>query len=170
MRTMRRFKQILTEDICLDVLKRGTHGVMAIVADDDYPYAVPINYYYNPDLKKIYFHGANKGMRWDYMKEQPKVSFCVVDMDVNDAENYSTDFRSVICFGTARVVEDEEEYYKALEDLTTKFSGDVHTHEEIVHQIDIERAQCGVTAIDVEFITGKEAIELVRERRGEPRR
>ena len=96
--------------------------------------------------------------------------FCVVDMDVNDAENYSTDFRSVICFGTARVVEDEEEYYKALEDLTIKFSGDVHTHEEIVRQIDIERAQCGVTAIDVEFITGKEAIELVRERRGEPRR
>ena len=86
MRTMRRFKQILSEEDCLEILERGTHGVMAIMADDDYPYEVTINYYYNPELNRIYFHGANKGMRWDYMMEQPKVSFCVVDMDQNDPE------------------------------------------------------------------------------------
>ena len=164
---MRRFKQILSQEDNLDILRRGTHGVMAIIADDDYPYAVPINYYYDEEKKVIYFHGANKGMRWDYMMERPKVSFCVVDMDENDPERYSTNFRSVICFGTARVVDDEEEYYKALADLATKFTSEVHTHEEIVKQIDIERAQCGMTAIDVDFITGKEAIELVRARKGE---
>ena len=60
------------------------------------------------------------------------------------------------------MVEEEEEYYKALVDLTTTFVKGVHTAEEIVKQIGIERAQCGVTAIDVEFFTGKEAIELVQ--------
>ena len=167
MRTMRRFKQILSDEDCLEILERGTHGVMAIVADDDYPYAVPINYYYHPETNKIYFNGANKGMRWDYMLEQPKVSFCVVDMDQNDPENYSTNFRSVICYGNARVVTDEEEYHKALFDLTEKFVRGVHNTEEIVKQIEIEKAQCGVTAIDVEFYTGKEAIELVRAKKGE---
>lgn len=167
MRTMRRFKQILSEEDCNEILERGTHGVMAIMADDDFPYAVPINYYYDRELQKIYFHGANKGMRWDYMKEQPKVSFCVVDMDQNDPENYSTNFRSAICFGRARVVTDDEEYYRALVDLTTKFVKGVHNAGEIKDQIEIERAQCGVTAIDIEFITGKEAIELVRARTGE---
>ena len=62
------------------------------------------------------------------------------------------------------MVTEEEEYYKALTDLTTKFVKGVHNAEEIARQIDIERAQCGVTAIDVEFITGKEAIELVQAR------
>ena len=162
MRQMRRFKQLLSKEDCLEILERGTHGVMAIMADDDYPYAVPINYYYNEELNRIYFHGANKGMRWDYMMERPKVSFCVVDMDQNDPENYSTNFRSVICYGTARVVDEEDVYYKALVDLTTKFVKGVHSAEEIVKQIDIERAQCGVTAIDIEFFTGKEAIELVQ--------
>ena len=161
MRKMRRFRQLLSEEDCIEILERGTHGVMSIMADDDYPYGVPINYYYDKDKERIYFHGANKGMRWDYMKENPKVSFCVVDLDQNDPENYSTNFRSVICFGRARIVEDEEEYYQALVDVTTKFVKGVHTAEEIVKQIDIERAQCGVTAIDVEFMTGKEAIELV---------
>ncbi|MBR6955934.1 MAG: pyridoxamine 5'-phosphate oxidase family protein, partial [Firmicutes bacterium] len=102
---------------------------------------------------------------WDYMKENPKVSFCVVDMDQNDPENYSTNFRSAICYGRARIVEDEDEYHKALVDLTTKFVKGVHSAEEIVKQIEIEKAQCGVTAIDVEFITGKEAIELVTARK-----
>ncbi|MBQ4466881.1 MAG: pyridoxamine 5'-phosphate oxidase family protein [Firmicutes bacterium] len=166
MRQMRRFKQILSDEDCRDILERGTHGVMAIMADDDFPYAVPINYYYDHEKQKIYFHGANKGMRWDYMMERPKVSFCVVDMDQNDPENYSTNFRSAICYGTARVVEEEEEYYDALVKLTTKFVKGVHTAEEIVKQIDIERAQCGVTAIDIEFITGKEAIELVQAKKG----
>ena len=141
MRQMRRFKQILSDEDCRDILERGTHGVMAIMADDDFPYAVPINYYYDHEKQKIYFHGANKGMRWDYMMERPKVSFCVVDMDQN-------------------------EYYDALVKLTTKFVKGVHTAEEIVKQIDIERAQCGVTAIDIEFITGKEAIELVQAKKG----
>ncbi len=104
MREMRRFKQLLSDEDNLEILQRGTHGVMAIMADDDYPYGVPINYFYNADTKTIYFHGANKGMRWDYMAKQPKVSFCVVDMDQNDPENYSTNFRSVICYGRARVV------------------------------------------------------------------
>ncbi len=167
MREMRRFKQLLSDEDNLEILQRGTHGVMAIMADDDYPYGVPINYFYNADTKTIYFHGANKGMRWDYMAKQPKVSFCVVDMDQNDPENYSTNFRSVICYGRARVVEDDEEYYRALVDLTTKFVKGVHNTEEIVNQIEIERAQCGVTAIDVEFMTGKEAIELVRARKPE---
>ena len=123
-------------------------------------------YYYDEEKKTIYFHGANKGMRWDYMMERPKVSFCVVDMDQNDPENYSTNFRSAICYGTSRVVDEEEEYYDALVKLTTKFVKGVHTAEEIVKQIDIERAQCGVTAIDIEFITGKEAIELVQAKKG----
>ena len=161
MREMRRFKQILPQEDNLEILRRGTHGVMAIIADDDYPYGIPINYYYNEEKNVIYFHGANKGMRWDYMKENPKVSFCVVDLDQNDPENYSTNFRSAICYGRARIVEDDAEYHKALVDLTTKFVKGVHSAEEIVKQIEIEKAQCGVTAIDVEFITGKEAIELV---------
>ena len=162
MREMRRFKQLLSKEDCLEILERGTHGVMAIMADDDFPYAVPINYCYNAEANRIYFHGANKGMRWDYMKAGAKVSFCVVDMDQNDPENYSTNFRSVICYGKARVVEDEDEYYKALVEVTTKFVKGVHNAEEIAKQIELERAQCGVTVIDVEFMTGKEAIELVR--------
>ena len=162
MRKMRRFKQLMSEADTKEVLRRGTHGVMAIMADDDYPYAVPMNYYYEEEKNAIYFHGAKAGMREDYMKENPKVSFSVVDLDENDQEHYSTMFRSAIAFGRARWVEPEsEEYYREIKLLTDKFVS-CYTDEEKLKQIEMETPTCLMTAIDIEFMTGKEAIEIVR--------
>ena len=56
-REMRRKKQQLSPEICEDILTRGTSGVLALLGDDDYPYAVPISYVY--DGAKLYFHCAN---------------------------------------------------------------------------------------------------------------
>ena len=41
-REMRRKKQLLSKRESIDVLSRGTAGVLALLGDDDYPYAVPI--------------------------------------------------------------------------------------------------------------------------------
>ena len=58
-REMRRKKQILSEKKCIEVLEKGTAGVLALLGDNDYPYAVPISYvYYN---SKLFFHGAKSG-------------------------------------------------------------------------------------------------------------
>ena len=163
MRTMRRFKQLLPEEMNYEILEKGTHGVLALIGDDDYPYAVPLNYYYDKESNKIYFHGASAGARYDSMLKGGKCSFCVVDLDENDEEHYSTFFRSVICFGKSRVLDDANEIAYAIGKLTRKY---VHcfTDEQIDAQIELEMKTCKITAVDVDIITGKEAIELVRER------
>lgn len=46
-RELRRKKQALSKENCAAVLNRGTSGVLALVGDDDYPYAVPISYVYD---------------------------------------------------------------------------------------------------------------------------
>ena len=51
-REMRRKKQLLPQEEIADILNRGTSGVLALLGDDDYPYAVPISYVY--DNGKIY--------------------------------------------------------------------------------------------------------------------
>lgn len=58
-REMRRKKQLLSYQESIEILKNGTAGVLALLGDDDYPYAVPISYVY--DNSKIYFHGARSG-------------------------------------------------------------------------------------------------------------
>ena len=45
-REMRRKKQALSKEACERILKDGKTGVLALLGDDDYPYAVPLNYCY----------------------------------------------------------------------------------------------------------------------------
>jgi hypothetical protein len=51
-REMRRKKQILSNKENIEILEKGTSGVLALLGDNDYPYAVPISYVY--DNSKIY--------------------------------------------------------------------------------------------------------------------
>lgn len=78
-RPMRRFKQALPEEECLEVLKEGRRGTLALAGDEGYPYALPINYYFDPGSHRIYFHGAGEGHKIDALRRCDKVSFCVHD-------------------------------------------------------------------------------------------
>ena len=45
-REMRRFKQLLPQETAIEILNRNTSGTLALIGDNDYPYAVPISYVY----------------------------------------------------------------------------------------------------------------------------
>lgn len=58
-RTMRRFKQQLSAEETEKILRNGKYCVMAVSGDNDYPYALPINYIY--DGTSIFIHSAAQG-------------------------------------------------------------------------------------------------------------
>ena len=93
-REMRRKKQELSQQEVADILHKGTPGVLALLGDNDYPYAVPISYVY--DGGKIYFHSAKSGHKIDAIQKTAKASFCVIDQDLVVPEEYTTYFSSVI--------------------------------------------------------------------------
>lgn len=66
-REMRRKKQKLSEKECIAILEKGTAGVLALLGDDDYPYAVPISYVYSNS--KLFFHGAKSGHKIDAIRK-----------------------------------------------------------------------------------------------------
>ena len=156
-REMRRGKQLLSMKDTIIVMDRCTNGILACLGDEDYPYAVPLSYVYFND--KIYFHSAKVGHKIDAIIKNPKVSFTVVDEDTIVSEEYTTYFRSVIAFGKARVVEGDERL-EAFEALVEKYSGD--QPEEAKHKEITGCKEAYIIAIDIEHITGKEAIEYVK--------
>ncbi len=159
-RKMRRSKQLLSMEDTIAVMDRCTNGVLACHGNDDYPYAVPVSYvYFNG---KIYFHSAKEGHKIDAITKNPKVSFSVIDEDTIVSEEYTTYFRSVIAFGKARIVQGDERL-KAFEVLVEKYSGD--QPEEAKHKEIAGCTRAYIIAIDVEYITGKEAIEYVKQRK-----
>ena len=164
-RPMRRFKQALSPEACREVLSRGTSGVLALSGDGGYPYAVPLSYVYDPEGGKFYFHSAKAGHKVDAVRREPKASFCVIDQDQVVPEEYTTYFRSVIAFGTVRVLEEEGEKRSAIELLARKYAP-ADSAENRERAIQREWAPLCMLEMTVEHLTGKEAIELVRKKEG----
>lgn len=160
-REMRRKKQALPKEDCAAILNRGMSGVLALAGDDDYPYAVPISYVY--DGERLYFHCAKSGHKLDAIFRNPKASFCVIDKDEIVPEEYTTYFRSVIVFGKIRILEDDGEKRSAIEKLALKYAPD-DTIENRQEAIDKEWKPLCTLEMVPEHISGKEAIELARQR------
>ena len=160
-REMRRKKQVLSQKEVEDILHRGTSGVLALLGDNDYPYAVPISYVY--DDGKVYFHSAKSGHKIDAVQRTAKASFCVIDEDLVVPEEYTTYFRSVIAFGKIRVIEDDREKRAAIEKLAIKYAPE-DTAANRDYAISREWKPLCMLEMTIDHVTGKEAIELVKER------
>lgn len=158
-RPMRRARQQLPEAECIDILRRQVTGVLALAGDEGWPYAVPVNYVYHDG--KIFFHGAKSGHKLDAIRRCERVSLCVIDKDETVSEELTTYFRSVILFGRARVLEDEEELREAALRFGLRFHSD---EDKVRREIDREWPALCCVEIVIEHMTGKEAIELTRQR------
>ena len=64
-RKMRRFKQQITDEECIKVLKEAKRGVLSVMGEDGYPYGLPVSHWYNEEDGKIDFHGAKTGHKLD---------------------------------------------------------------------------------------------------------
>ena len=156
-REMRRKNQALSPEECSAILTRGSSGVLAVVGDEGYPYAVPLSYVWQDG--QIIFHCAAAGHKLDAIAREPKVSFCVIDRDQVVPEKFTTHFRSVIVFGRARVLTDPAEKRSALMTLAAKYSPDHMAGAPA--EIDSAFDRVCLVVITPEHISGKAAIELM---------
>ena len=159
-RPMRRSGQALGIDACKEVLSRGTSGVLALLGDGGWPYAVPMSYAF--DGEKLYFHCAREGHKLDAIRREARASFCVVDRDDVKPAEYTSYFRSVIIFGRVRVLEDEAQKRAAIELLARRYFPE-DSAEGRRRAIEREWAGLCMLEMDIEHMSGKEAKELARE-------
>lgn len=149
-RKMRRQKQELSKEECIDILVNEPRGVLALMGDYDYPYALPMSHVYVDG--KIYFHGAMKGHKNDAVAKNDKVSYCVIDKGVKNDDGWSYTFKSVIVFGRIRFLTDKNEKIDKLTYLGDKF---FPTHEDTVNEISRLLDRTEVFEITIEHMSGK---------------
>lgn len=157
---MRRKRQQLSEEESISVLQKATAGTLALLGDEDYPYAVPISYVYHKG--RLYFHSALTGHKVDAIRKCDKASFCVIEQDDVHQKQYTTYFRSVIAFGRIHIIEDEQEKLATARMLGNRYNPD--DEESLQKEFSQYYSRMLMIRFDIEHLTGKEAIELVRER------
>lgn len=157
-RKMRRFKQEMSQEDTIEIFKNNSYGILALTGDDEYPYAVPLSYVYANG--KIYFHSANQGHKIDAIKNSGKASFCVVERDEVVPEKLTTIYKSAIAFGRVRIIGDDDEKLAALEYLAQKYSPS--NCEKNRKEIDASWKTVCVIGLEIEHITGKASMELIK--------
>lgn len=159
---MRRKKQFLSQEYTEEILNKGVTGILAVSGAGDYPYAVPLNFVY--ETGKIYLHCAKAGHKLDAIRQNNKVSFCVIDKDDIIPEKFTTNFRSAIAFGTVRELEDDAEKLRVMRLLNRKYAPGLEMEGE--KEIQSAWKALAVLEIQIDQVTGKEAMDLVKMRNG----
>lgn len=153
-REMRRFKQLLPQEECEEILRTMPRGILAVLGDDGYPYTVPLDFLLYQG--KLYFHGALEGHKIDAITACDKVSFCVLDEGQRNEGDWWYTFRSVVIFGRARLLEDGPYKTEIMTELGRKY---MPTEEEIIDDIARNGHRTAIIELTVEHMTGKRAKE-----------
>ena len=116
-------REIKDEKLINQILDSATHINLAMV-DKNEPYIVPINYIYDSEQKRIYFHGAKEGKKIDILKKNPRVwGTAVIDHGFGDGQCENL-YASVVFSGIVSFIEDFDVKLMVLEEQIKKQSGD----------------------------------------------
>lgn len=149
-RDLTRKKQKLSSVECKEIFKQEVRGVLAVNGDDGYPYALPINFYFDEKGNKLYFHSGKVGHKLDAIANSDKVSFCVYDKGYHKDGHWSLNIRSVIIFGRIRIVDDWSD--ELMVNFCKRFTGDM---EYIYSEIEKFKSNTAVLCLEIEHMTGK---------------
>ncbi len=93
---------------------------------DGRPYVIPMLYEYSskqPD--RLYLHGGPKSRVLDALASGIPVCATVTQLDglvySRDAKYHSANYRSVMCFGRGRLIEDQDEKRGIFEEMTLRY-------------------------------------------------
>lgn len=152
-RTMRRFKQQVSDEECKRILKEEKRAAFSVVGDDGYPYSVPVNFYYDEDEHRIYLHGAKSGHKIDALKNCDKVCFTTWNQGYKTEGNWEWNVTSVVVFGKAKLIDNEEIINDHLFKMAMKY---YPTKEEIEAEMSSPALQAvQMIVIEIEQMTGK---------------
>ncbi len=154
-RPMRRTKQEISREECERLLTEEKRAVLSVNGDGGYPYGVPINFYYDRETGKIYFHCAKAGHKLDAITADDKVCLTVYNTGYRK-EDWSYHVTSVIVFGRAKVMTDEALMREKIRLFGMKY---YPSAEEVDEEIRKDFARVNLIEITVDHMTGKHVHE-----------
>ncbi len=157
-RNLRRKKQELDRIACERLLLIERRGALGMEGSSGYPYVIPINYLYCSEngSSAVYFHSAKEGHKVDALASNPKVCFTVWNKGTQEEGDWSYFVDSVICFGEAMIVEDEQERLEYTKKFAMKY---FDNEEEVDADLEQNLPRMLLYRIDVQHMCGKHVHE-----------
>lgn len=145
----------LSEEKIRQLLERSQTGSLVTLNSDGTPYVTPIHFVYYKNA--IFAHGLPKGKKLDNIANDPRVGFCVFEMDKllldpnGNPCDTNTKYESVITSGIAKLIDNIEEKGNVLKEIVKKYTPHLINSEIPINMI----KGTAVIRIDLSEITGK---------------
>lgn len=155
-RPMRRMKRAISDEDARGLLAGGRRAVLAVNGDDGYPFAFPIDYRFDADANKIYFHGAKAGQKVDALRRSDKVCLTVMGNERLEDGEWAPYVQSVVVFGRCRLVDDAAKTEAEVRRLALKY---YPSAEEVERELEKYLSAVQLYEIEIEHLTGKQVQE-----------
>ncbi len=150
-KAMRRKDRQISQEESREILRKGEYGVIGTIGINGYPCATPLNYVL--DGSNIFVHFFKSGGNiHESITSNNKVSFTHVGKTKVLADEFVTNYESVMVFGKAIIADDEEKRH-ALVLMVDKYSPDFK--KQGLEHIEEDFNNACVVKIEIEHITGK---------------
>lgn len=121
---MRKESREMSAEWALEVLDKAPYVTVSMTEEDGTPYGLPLSLV-RTDEKTFYFHCALEGKKLDILQKNPRVCLsavtkCKPTVGPKDG-SFTLEFKSAIAFGTAEIVETDEEKIAALRAICERF-------------------------------------------------
>lgn len=155
-REIRKKRNKLSLEKTKQLLHNERRGILAVNGDEGYPYALPVNYYYDEINNKIYFHGAKVGHKVDALKTNDKICFTVYGHETIKEEKWAPYVQSAILFGRCHLLEYNDQTMDKLKNFAMKY----YPNEKMVDdEIKATGKAVQIYEITIEHLSGKEVQE-----------
>jgi len=150
-RDIRRKDRVLDAEKTMRLLEAGEYGFLAMCGVNGYGYGIPLNYVLEGD--SIYFHCATEGYKLENIRQNNRVSFCVIGCTQLAPDKFSTAYESALVFGQMAYDLSEEERRKALDLLVAKYSPNfVDISKQYINK---SFHRTNIIRLDIEHFSGK---------------
>ena len=155
---LRRSDRAVTDPAEVDELLAGGRFVTIAFARGDEPYLVTLSYGFDPEARRLYFHAAKEGLKYEFIEANPLVCATVVVDRGYHHGNCEHEYASVVMRGTMSVVRDREESRWGMEVLLGQLETPTDAEAlALKHHLDADAVygRMAVLRMDIGEVTAK---------------
>jgi hypothetical protein len=155
----RRPQYVRDDDWIRELLRRGQVAHIGTRWDDQ-PFVTPTNYYFDEASHRLIFHSNIAGRLRANIERHPRVAAEVSEMGrvlpSNIALEFSQQYRSVMVFGEARLIQDATEQQQLMHALIAKYFPKMELGKDYRPASELELKRTTVYGLQIESWSGKE--------------
>lgn len=148
-------KEITDVEVLFDVLKKGKFASIAL-SEKNKPYIVTMNYGYDAEKQALYFHCALKGLKLEILSQNPRVCATVMEDHGYKMDECSHAYRSIVFWGTLKVVQELEEKKYGMEVMFRHLETNPDPIRERNFKTERDYSKVNILRLNIEEITGKQ--------------